>query len=317
MRGRLVSRAAALAPVVVLVLGGVPACGQNALAPPDADGGALDGSYAFEPDARVVRVKDAGQPHVDADMHLDRLSPHRRNVLATMRLQAVYIGFAGDDGAPDFDEFQTWLLASKEYWTLLLPQYGVSAGSLIGSVRISASAALPSSIVKKGLVSAEDLNARIFEILHPTPVVSPDAGPDAADSAGGSDGARPDALPTIPAADAYIFFLPNGVNVSLGERAGHTFKTCEDAGGYHSFDGAEPYAVIPPCSLGRNPMTISHELAEMATDPFPGQGWFSDADVDNAGGEIGDLCNQQVPHGIEGWAVTQLWSNHDGGCVPE
>ena len=54
----------------------------------------------------------------------------------------------------------------------------------------------------------------------------------------------------------------------------------------------------------------------MATDPVPGNGWFSDKDADNAGGEIGDLCNQSAPHGADGWDVTQLWSNADGDCEP-
>jgi hypothetical protein len=54
----------------------------------------------------------------------------------------------------------------------------------------------------------------------------------------------------------------------------------------------------------------------MATDPFPGEGWYSDKDIDNSGGEIADLCNEVVPRGVDGWAVTQLWSNADGDCEP-
>jgi hypothetical protein len=110
--------------------------------------------------------------------------------------------------------------------------------------------------------------------------------------------------------------LPEGVNVDLGVRSGLVLQTCINVGGYHSNDGVEAYAVIPPCALGRNPLAISHELAEMATDPWPGSGWYSEKDKDPAGGEVADLCDEVVSQGVEGWTVTQLWSNADGDCEP-
>ena len=278
-----------------------------------ADAGeSSDSSFALVRDAGVS-FRDAGVfPQDDASQPWNRMTAHEKRVLRAMRLQAVYIGFEGGDGAPDFDEFHRWLLSSS-YWSLM-KQYGVGMGIFAGSVRVSTTAAFPATLVKNGLITAEDLDTRVFELIHGSPSPA-DAGADSeAGSSGGDSGAR---LPLLPAAEAYIFFLPNGVNVSLGERGGHTFKTCVEAGGYHSFDGAEPYAIIPPCSFGRSPLAVSHELTEMATDPFPGGGWYSDADVDNAGGEIGDLCNQRVPHGVEGWSVTQLWSNADGRCQPD
>ncbi len=48
-------------------------------------------------------------------------------------------------------------------------------------------------------------------------------------------------------------------------------------------DGSRVAAVIPPCSLGRSALAMSHEMAEMATDPIPGGGWYSDKDNANAG----------------------------------
>ena len=47
-------------------------------------------------------------------------------------------------------------------------------------------------------------------------------------------------------------------------------------------------------------------------------GWFSDNEADRKlGVEIADLCNTPVPRGVDGWLVTQLWSNVEGRCVPQ
>jgi len=52
----------------------------------------------------------------------------------------------------------------------------------------------------------------------------------------------------------------------------------------------------------------------MATDPQPFVGWASDVDVAVNGGEVADLCAEQVfTYGV--W-LTRLWSNQSGGCVP-
>lgn len=60
--------------------------------------------------------------------------------------------------------------------------------------------------------------------------------------------------------NAYVIFLPYGVNVEVGDG-----PTCAVALAYHSYDGFEPDAVIPAC--GRGGLAISHEVAEMAIDP--------------------------------------------------
>jgi hypothetical protein len=266
--------------------------------------------------------RDAGKPdvtEVDAKTPWARMQAHSHTVLASVRLQIVYLGAEGSGGGADsFDPFFDWLLTSS-YWSIL-KQYGVGPGVRIGSVRLAPADVIPAGAVKDGLITAEDLETAVFAALHPGG--DADAGTDAADDGSaeaGDAGAAPDASTPprlIPVADAYVFFLPAGVNVNLGQRGAHTFQTCVEAGGYHSYDGAEPYAVLPPCTFGRSTLAVSHEVAEMATDPVPGNGWYSDKDADNAGGEVGDLCNQSAPHGADGWDVTQLWSNADGDCEP-
>ena len=127
---------------------------------------------------------------------------------------------------------------------------------------------------------------------------------------------------SLPGAQAYLFFLPDGLNVALGHRGTYTYQTCVDTFGYHGFDGVEPYTVLPPCDDGRSLYTASHELAEMATDPQPYSGWASDLDIGINGGEVADLC-ANFPGSLgpgrvmqEGLIVTLLWSNKQNGCVP-
>jgi hypothetical protein len=308
---------ARLAPAVFAFLA-LPfaACGGgngDARAPEDAGT-----TFALPRDAGAVA------PRVDAKAPWARMEPHQRQVLAAMRVAIVYIGDDGIDGAESFDAFIDWLLIS-DYWALM-KQYGVGSGTRVSSVRVPRSSILPFSAVSGGLITAEDLEAAVSAYIH---AGRGDAGVDAsgggADASAALDGsgeggsiedATPPPDPTVALADAYIFFLPNGVNVSLGQRGAHVFQTCIDAGGYHAFDGAVPYAIIPPCALGRSALAVSHELAEMVTDPVPGKGWYSPADIESGGGEIGDLCNQTAPHGADGWGVTQLWSNADGDCEP-
>ncbi len=293
------------------------ACGgPTSRASSDDDAGA---TFTVPRDASVEAVAPT-----DARTPWARLEAHQHRVLSNMRLTVVYISEDGD-GALSFDTFLDWLLTS-DYWGIM-KQYGVNRASRVTSIRLARANVLPAGVVTSGLITAEDLELAVHAAIHPDVPdggALTDSGTDSGSDSGSDSGADsgpetdsgPPPPPTIALADAYLFFLPIGVNVNLGQRGQHVFQTCIDAGGYHAFDGDEPYAIIPPCPLGRSPLAISHELAEMATDPFPGSGWFSSKDVDNAGGEIGDLCNQIAPHGADGWDVTQLWSNADGDCEP-
>jgi hypothetical protein len=289
-------------------------------------GSAGDAGYYYAPprdgSASPVDAGDAADAGGDASR--ERMQPHERVVLAAPRLLAIYVGDEGDGGAPSSDDMMTWLVASQ-YWTAM-EQYGVGPGAMLPSVRVPASVFLPPGTVTDGLVDPSALATRVVALLHPkqTAASAPSLLAPAEDA--GGDGGRSDAgpgldagdTPAIPQADAYVFFLPDKVNVRIPQGSGPVLQTCVEVGGYHTHDGYEPYAVIPPCKMGRSAQTISHELAEMATDPvtgvFGGSGWYSDAEVQNAGGEIGDLCNSAVS--VEGWAVTRLWSNQDGACIP-
>ena len=266
------------------------ACGGSGDAT-DAGADVVYGHKSF--DAGVYEAEAA------AKTPLNRLTLHGGDVLAGAHVRVVYLGTQGQDASPSFDAYLSWLVTSQDYWGAFLAQYGVGYEILDGSVYVDKDAFFPSGSIQNGLVSWAVIDQRLRDLVA---AGSGDAGADASDDAG--EGGAP---ATIPKADAYVLFLPYGVNVDLGDGT-----TCGNAGGYHSFDGVEPYAVIPPC--GRYGLPISHEMAEMATDPIPGSGWYSNADVNNAGGEIGDICNSVTS--IDGEPVTQLWSNKDGDCEP-
>jgi hypothetical protein len=275
----------------------VGAC-TSASPPPPVDAG-VDAGFG-------VSTRDAAGGAGDG--RVDRLIYHGGPTLKQMRLRIVYIGEEGVDAAPNVDDFATWLLSSS--WWRLLREYGIEAGTLDPSVRVPFAAMFPAGVVVDGLVPQTEFDKRVLALLHPS---APDAG--AVDAA---DAAAVDAGPLVPTSDSYLFMLPNGVNISLGEVGSRTFQTCIDSGGYHAHDGLDAYAVIPPCRAGRSALTLSHEIAEVATNPSVIDGWFSDNEADRKlGVEIADVCNTPVPRGVDGWLVTQLWSNIEGRCVPQ
>ena len=220
----------------------------------------------------------------------NRMTNHGGGSLGAPHLRAIYVGADGVDASPSFDAYMTYLVSSPGWWGAVLSQYGVSNGAFDGATYIPTSTFIHDGDVVKGFINWGLLDMRVHEAIHA--MLLDDAGADSG-------------TPQVPHADAYVVFLPDGVNVDLGQ--GQT--TCANAGGYHTYDSDEPYAIIPPC--GRYRLVISHEIAEMVTDPEPGYGWYSDTDEY---GEIGDLCNELTY--VDGQQVTRLWSNKDGDCEP-
>ncbi len=258
------------------------ACGGSA---GDASDAATDAS--IKSDAYGHKPIDASENLFDAagdgaKTPEDRMEPHQGIVIATPELRAIYVGTSGTDLQTNQDAFLIWLVSSTDYWSILA-QYKVGLGTFMSSTTIATSSFFQAGDVVAGYVNWETLELRVRSAIATLP----------------TDGG---------AANEYIIFLPLFVNVDLGDGT----KTCVQAGGYHSYDDVEPYAIIPACGDGG--LVISHEMAEMSTDPIPSAGWYSDADEDNAGGEVGDLCNFGAS--VDGKIVTQLWSNADGQCMP-
>ena len=250
------------------------ACGGSTDAP-DAGGDAEADHFGHKNfDAAVVDVHEA---EAAAKVPFDRMTSHGGIVVASPRIRLLYVGVT-----KNFDAMVSWMVSSKTYWTVMA-QYGVGPGELVGSDQLDPDTFFQTGDIQAGFIDAWTLGARVHAAIAGLPPAE-----------GG-------------AANAYVVFLPGGLNVDLGSG-----KTCQWALGYHTYDGQEPYSVIPSC--GASGWTLSHEIAEMVTDPSPGAGWYSDADLEPAGGEIGDLCN--FPVDVEGNLVSALWSNADGDCEP-
>jgi hypothetical protein len=225
-----------------------------------------------------------------------RLTPHDGITVPNVQLGVIYVGDVDAGGVPGNDAILTWLLGSP-YWGLL-NEYGVGAGKVVGSARIAASTLLQPGDVDgtTALVELLVLDARIAELVH------------------GADGGAP--AVSIPGAQAYLLYLPDGINVAVGHRGSYTYQTCIDVYGYHAFDGFEPYAILPPCDKGRSLYAAAHELSEVTTDPEPYHGWVDDIYLPTNGGEVADLCEDVGPVMQEGVNVTRLWSNAQSRCVP-
>jgi hypothetical protein len=249
------------------------ACGGQADAP-DAGDAAADGYGHKNFDA--IAAYDAPEAEAAAKVPWNRMTSHGGVVVASPKIRVLYVG-----ATKNMDALVSWMVSAPTYWSILA-QYGVGAGQYLGSDTIDQDAFLQPNDVQGGYISSWVLDTRIRQAIATLP--PSDAG----------------------VANAWVVFLPGGVDVDLGDG-----KTCSWALGYHWDDGTEPYSVIPAC--GAFGVTLTHEIAEMVTDPSGG-GWYSDADIQPAGGEIGDLCN--FPVSVEGHLVTSLWSNADGDCEP-
>ena len=251
------------------------ACGGASDAP-DAGDAAIDHvGHKFFDAATAIDVIE--EPEAAAKVPWNRMTSHGGVVIASPKIRVLYVG-----ALKSSDALVSWIVSSPDYWPILA-QYGVGPAEFLGSDTVDQDTFFQPNDIQGGFIDSWTLGQRIHEAIVAL----------GASDAGG-------------VANAWVVFLPGGVNVDLGEG-----KTCTWALGYHWDDGAEPYSVIPACGSGG--WVVSHEIAEMVTDPT-GSGWYSDADIEPAGGEIGDLCN--FPISLDGNVVTALWSNADGDCVP-
>ena len=264
-----------------LLLVALTACGGSVASTTAPGDGGADAYGLMRPDGSGVSPRDAGA----------RLTAHGGGGLAAMTVSVIYVGEAGVDGAPSFDAFIDWTFASS-YWGTLA-QYGVGPGARMASVRVPRAALLPDgSVDAMGLIEQAALAERLTALLHPSTGTSP-----------------------VPLAESYVVFLPDGVNVILGQHGSYIWKTCWDADAFHSTAQGEPYVLVPPCPAGRRTVAISHELSEMATDPDVYQSWYSDDDRYPNGGEVADLCEDSSTT-VDGHDVAKLWSESARRCVP-
>ena len=140
----------------------------------------------------------------------------------------------------------------------------------------------------------------------------------------------------------FILYMPNGVGII--DQAGLCISMCTSGAnsfGYHYYfitnKGNQVYYMVIPslddaclqqtcatdsgCSLklsqsqqDRQTQVLSHEIAELLTNPEGNSGWYDKS----SGQEIGDICNgEPVPLTINGdtWAVQKIFSQAMNSCV--
>jgi hypothetical protein len=239
-------------------------------------------------------------PAVTASDFIDHGGP----VLDHVQLEVVYLGSAWNSSAlqptvKQIDTFMQYLVASPFMSTLA--QYGVSPGQATDSVVVPD--ALASNVTPNQIQMLLDQHI--------------------------ADGA----LAPADSNRLYVVFTPPNVTVSDNPRLPVDFL------GYHSSlldnqNHQDAFAVIPypggsnPQDASLNPFasltdTTSHELAEAVTDPYTDArgrptGW-DDYTFDPNGnideGEVADIASTAPPVYLNGYAVTQLWSNQANSIV--
>ena len=234
---------------------------------------------------------DLSPPPRDPKLHppLPQMDSHGGPVIKAAEIWTVV--WTGEESlGAQVNRFHAAMLKS-DYWVQSLGQYGVGAG------------------IAKGVI------------------VLPDRAPSAI-----SDAAIESLISDIAQQPAYLsnkntmyaLMIPANTKVT-SQFAG---SSCRDYGGYHSRTHTNAvYSINVDCSGSFDDLTVtlSHEAAEAATDPYPDSrpGWRSDQFAQL--GEVGDLCwvlDSAITDGSDSWRVTRLWSNEAAAagdrepCVP-
>jgi hypothetical protein len=187
----------------------------------------------------------------------------------------VTITFSTFDKTDYVQTFGDWLVTS-DYFTAAMKEYDVDAGVHLAKVVLSDDPPLKD----------KDLNALLKERMAdgtlPSPVDNPEA--------------------------VYMVYYPKGTKF---DDAG---VICGAFDGYHSWDNFQSkryvYAIIGECDGMIN--TVSHELAESATDPY--NGWYIDGSKDDpnhwvSDDELADLCEYFPSVTVDGYPVARLYSD--------
>jgi len=232
-------------------------------------------------------------------------------VLAAPRVQAIY--FAGFPYRPAIDDFLGKLAASG-YWQHVAGEYGVGRPTILPGD--------DSAVTVPAQMAINDIPALFVHALT--------------DHAAALGPPRGDTI--------YTLLFPPGITITgdgytlCAEGAPSAFHAELNTMGAHV-----PVVVAPACPhfagdsslTGERALTpaLSHEIVETTADPFPSSApAFADTDDRHAlwavavgGGEIADLCENEVPNLIQpadiGYPVQRIWSNaaaaaSRGPCVP-
>lgn len=248
-------------------------------------------------DAGEVTTVDGG-PVLTTAIRAPRVVSYGGPVLSQPRWQPIF--FQDPENQLDLEDF-LGSIGCTDYWDTIGSDYGVGGGVSAPTANIAeaAPAKIDDNAIKKWLLTKIKAGA----VEAPT------------------------------ANTVYVIFYPSSTEITL---SGST--SCLDFGGYHGEIAVgsgqyAAYAVIPSCgNFDQLTSTITHELIEASTDPYPNfnpaYSFPDDRDVAwafAAGGEVGDLCTfiqgSTINFGNYPYAVQRSFSNkasltgHDP-CVP-
>jgi hypothetical protein len=229
-------------------------------------------------------------------------------VISSAKIYNIYWGNAGSY-QPQLDQF-TQAVPNSSYMDWLseydTPTQTVGRGSFGGSV-------VDTSAPAGATIDDSQIQAELIALINAGKLPPPDGN------------------------NLYMFFFPNGVNIT----ASGVGSSCSSFCGYHEtfVSGTEElyYGVLPdPATCGANcdnqngnyfadlTSVTTHEITEAVTDPEVGLAIIASQDSGtypifpngwtSATGEIGDLCAWQNAT-VDGFNVQLEWSNAQGGCV--
>ncbi len=282
-------------------------------APQPEAGGVTDGGSS---DAQAD-AGDHGQPSSNYPAFKPDFAVLQNNGGPIMKNPVVVaITWSSDPSEASFQSFADNLGATN-YWKAAVGEYGVGPVVSGAMNHISMTTAAPASLADSDLQSMVTTNAGV--------------------TAG---------WPAPTADTIYAFFLPPGTLLQMGMGGGGggadagTDACSQGVGGYHSEIAVgsvnAEYAVVPSCTFGpgntaaqQSTMSMSHEIAESATDPLTnsnpgyigfdqdhfGFDWFLEFQDEN-----GDACeaykdsffeDKETTPPFDFW-VQRTWSNKQG-----
>jgi hypothetical protein len=313
--------------IPLLTVAALVGCGSHGSAAP-ADAGKDSFAFHVEPDGGsgvnpdATTHGDGGAPPVSVEAGAwDALPPFPQvenadgGVLASPQIVAIFFSNEDQTLLPTLEQFYMGI-GSTSYWQAV-SEYGVGPAT-----------------------------AKIVVLSEAAPATIDDTSDAAGDNTAlenwllGEINANPSPLPAWTPNTEYMINYPATTTVTSDG------MQCVAFDGYHSdFQNADQtvtynYGVIPRCTdpgstlLVTFSSTVSHELIESATDPYPdySPAW-SQADTPhlfwdeaNTGSEIGDMCQDDLEAYYQfsdfPFTVQRFWSNksvlagHDP-CVPE
>ena len=294
------------------------ACGGSTTssnaAPTNDAGSTTDEGGANGDDGGTPDAMDEAPPAVDHGMpsttypafkaDMPQLNKNAGNILTAPII--VPITWETDSNAARIDSFADQI-GGTTYWKKIVSEYGVGVATVGQHVHIPVNAQNP----LPATMSTDELESMVDQSVGTT------------------------GWPAATAQTIFIVFPHPSIAVTAGGS-----PACTVFGGYHTVtqQGGHIYALALPCTGGAGALTNatvsgSHELAEAATDPFPGSG-YSNFDSNHISWsffnrfqpENGDDCEfysdssykEMAPFDFE---VQRSWSNvaAAGGhnpCVP-